>query len=46
MYGPKLVGNLLGDLAKVSRKNEFAGSVKSVKAVEATEDGTKSPIGS
>jgi len=46
MYGPKLIGNLLGDLAKVSRKNEFAGSVESVKTVEATEDGTKSPIGS
>ena len=45
-YGPKLIGSLLGDLAKVSRKNEFAGSVESVKTVEAKEDGTKSPIGS
>ena len=46
MYGPKLIGNLLSDLAKVSRKNEFAGSVESAKTVEATEDGTTSPIGS
>ncbi len=46
MYGPKLVGNLLGELGKVARKNEFAGSVPAGKPVEATEDGTKSPIGS
>ena len=45
-YGPKLIGNLLGDLAKVSRKNEFAGSVSAGKPLEAKEDGTKSPIGS
>ena len=45
-YGPKLIGNLLGDLAKASRKNEFAGSIESAKTVEATEAGTKSPIGS
>ena len=46
MYGPKLIGNLLGELSKVARKNEFAGSVPAGKPVEATEDGTKSPIGS
>ena len=45
-YGPKLIGNLLGDLAKVSRKNKFAGSVSAGKPVKATEDGIKSPIGS
>ena len=46
MYGPKLIGNLLGELSKVARKNEFAGSVPAGKPVEATEDGTQSPIGS
>ena len=46
MYGPKLVGNLLGDLAKVSRKNEFASAYSHTETVKATEDGTKSPIGS
>ena len=46
MYGPKLIGNLLGELSKVARKNEFAGSVPAGKPAEATEDGTQSPIGS
>ncbi len=46
MYGPKLIGNLLGDLAKVARKNEFAASVPAAKAVETINDSSKSPIGS
>ena len=46
MYGPKLIGNLLGDLAKVARKNEFAGSVPAAKGVETVDDSAKSPIGS
>tara|TARA_A100001037_G_scaffold302282_1_gene333546 strand:+ start:2500 stop:3054 length:555 start_codon:yes stop_codon:yes gene_type:complete len=45
-YGPKLIGNLLGDLAKVARKNEFAGSDSAAKSAEVTEENTTSPIGS
>ena len=46
MYGPKLIGNLLGELGKVARKNEFAGSVPAAKGVETVDDSAKSPIGS
>jgi|TARA_Y100000034_G_scaffold135933_1_gene209869 hypothetical protein len=46
LYGPKLIGNLLGDLAKEARKLEFAKPIENMPESVATEDGTKSPVGS